>query len=81
MHTHAHAHTRTHTHAHAPTRTHTHAHARTCTHAQAIKRDVRQLYEDKLLLRTQLEAAKQETKLAEETVVNYRRGMVDLLDV
>ena len=40
-----------------------------------------QLYEDKLALRQQLAAATAESKAAEETVANYRRGMVDLLDV
>ena len=48
---------------------------------EAVRRDVQQLYEDKLLLQQQLAAAATETKAAEETVVNYRRGMVDLLDV
>ena len=38
-------------------------------------------YEDKLALREQLAAATAESKAAEETVANYRRGMVDLLDV
>ena len=47
----------------------------------AVKRDVAQLYEDKLALRQQLAAATSESKAAEETVANYRRGMVDLLDV
>ena len=32
-------------------------------------------------LREQLAAATAESKAAEETVANYRRGMVDLLDV
>jgi cell division protein FtsB len=47
----------------------------------AVKRDVKQLYEDKLALHQQLAAATAESKAAEETVANYRRGMVDLLDV
>ena len=47
----------------------------------AMKRDVQQLYEDKLALRKQLAAATAESQAAEETVANYRRGMVDLLDV
>ena len=37
--------------------------------------------QDKLALREQLAAATAESKAAEETVANYRRGMVDLLDV
>ena len=48
---------------------------------EAVRRDVQQLYQDKIELRSQLDVAKAETVAAQETVANYRRGMVDLLDV
>ena len=48
---------------------------------EAIRRDVQELYQDKLALRQQLVTAEAETKAAEETVMQYRRGMVDMLDV
>ena len=48
---------------------------------EAVKRDVQQLYEDKLVLRQQLVTAQAETAQVEDTVAQYRRGMADLMDV
>ena len=48
---------------------------------EAVRRDVQQLYEDKVGLRQQLVTAKAETEAVEASVASYRRGMADLLDV
>lgn len=48
---------------------------------EAVRRDVQQLYEDKVGLRQQLVTAKSETEAVNKTVLEYRRGMADLLDV
>lgn len=48
---------------------------------EAVRRDVQQLYEDKVGLRQQLVTAKAETEAVEASVASYRRGMIDLLDV